>query len=251
MNKYEKVLSEDGFLFFNVLTKVPSEVLLSILKNMKKNYQTDEDGRITHFVEYKFEGVGDLTDFTNNKVRPIEKVFDSLLDTKVELSSLDFYKIGSLFSRYCFTKESTAKLFFSEDSLNQIILEESRNYGLVEVDKVSNFKEKYSKHFYSLFSQAKNTGIIEIKKEHLFEVLEIPASFEGIYFIDNVLNPSFEELEKHFEGLTLSNFEMSSTGYLPDVCKFEFKKGEPSKATNPFKGKTKKEIELLKHIMNS
>lgn len=249
MDNLREIL-ESEIVSFSVLTKVPAEILSSVLEKMRKNAKLNEHGKKVYVAKYKFEGAGDLTDSRNRKRNVIKNVFDDLLDTQAEAFTDRIYKKSNVISRYSLTKDSTVEITLSPDLLCKKLIN-NEEHSVLELDKFLKLETKFSKEFYRLFNQKRYSGKIVIDKKELFKALRVPKSYTDFNFIDKILNPSFEELEKYFEGLSFDNLEPSGTGEMPEVCEFSFKKYEKSNLKNAFKGKTKQEIEVFKVIMNS
>lgn len=235
---------------FSVLTKVPTEILVDVLDKMSRECETDKHGKKIYIAKYKFEGAGDLTDPRNNKVKFIKKVFEDLLDTQAEAFTDRLYKKSNIIASYKLTRKSIVEISLSDDLLSRKLINKE-SHGIIELDEFYNLKTKFSREFYRLFKQSIYIGKVSIRKDELFKVLKVPKNYTDLNFIDKALNPSFFELKKYFDNLTFDNLETSSTGELPEVCEFSFKKYERKSNEKIFKGKSKEEIEVFKVIMNS
>lgn len=249
MENVEEILDREST-SFSVLTKVPTDVILSVLEKMRKDFQIDENGQKSYLAKYEFKNMGDLTDRRNKKVKLIKKVFEEILDTQAEVFTENLYKKSNLISKYCLTKDSCVEVFLSDDNLSKKLINEEP-HSILELDEFINLKSKFSREFYRIFRQFRNDGKVVIKKEDLLTSLRVPNSYDDFDFIDKVLNPSFEELKKYFDNLVFDNLEPSGTGELPVVCEFSFKKHEEKDLSKTSKVRKKEELELLKHIMNS
>lgn len=235
---------------FNVLTKVPDEVLFSILNKMEKEIQFDEDGKRIYVARYRFKEAGDLTDSENENLIEIEKIFNDLLETKLEsfFTSEYLYKKANLFSKYCFKEDSIAEIFLSDNTLTNRLMTGS-SYVTLQHSELSNLKSYYSRELYKIFRQFRHLGEVSISKCELYDLLNFHHKSDT-YFLKDILEPSLEELREYFYDLSLDNLEKKCST-LPDVFDFSFEKYENVDFDKSFKGKYKEELELLKHIMNS
>lgn len=247
----------DDIAKFSVLTKIPTEILLSILDKMNKHKQINEKGRRLYIAHYRFEGAGDLTDLKNKNTKRLEKVFDEVIDTQLEsfYGAGYLYKKVNLFERYTFKKDSTVEIVLTPDSLVDRLMD-GEECSILELNEFNNLKTKYSREFYRIFRQFRHSGKVRIKKKEMFELFEFPCESKiddenDLNFIDEALIPSFEELSNIFEDLSFDNLEMSGTGEMPEICEFSFKKHEKLNLKKAFKKRKDFEVEIFENILNN
>lgn len=253
----EKYNLSDDIAKFSMLTKIPTEILLSILEKMNKHKEVNKNGSRLYVAKYKFEGAGDLTDLRNKNVKRLEEVFDEIIDTQLESFYGDgyLYKKVNLFERYSFRSDSTVEIFLTPDSLINRLMD-GEECSILELNEFNKLETKYSREFYRIFRQFRHSGRVSIKKKEMFELLEFPCESKiddenDLNFIDEALIPSFEELSKLFENLSFENLEMSGTGEMPEICEFSFKKHKKLNLKKAFKERKNYEVEIFKHILNN
>ena len=69
----------------SLLTKVQSNVLMSVLQRMGKEFEKDKHGNDCYVAKYTFEEIRLMTNSKSLQTKKIKEIFDQLLDTKVEI----------------------------------------------------------------------------------------------------------------------------------------------------------------------
>ena len=233
----------------SVLTKIQSDILMSVLEKMGKEVEIDEKGNRCYIARYEFKEIRDLIDSKNMQAHKIKKVFDELLNTKVEFFGDGIYTKANLFSSYSLTNRSTAEIVLSSQLTSKMVIGEN-NYTILQLEEYVSLKNKYSKELYRLLRQFRHSGLLIIKREDLLNILKPPKSYDEYNFIQKALNPAIEDNKEYFEGLKLTNFERNGNA-LPPVCKFSFKKHEKAKNLLTINESENEEKDLLEYIMNN
>lgn len=239
-----KAITKDKLEFPIVISKLPSEVIVEIIGKMKRESKLNKTGKLKYIVTYDFNKLRCV----NIGEKRIRKVFDELLTTKVRFLKNGHYKKVDLFLKYSFVNKTTVELIMSRNSIVSELMTQE-NYTIIEDITYSKLNSKYSKEFYRILSQFENEKKLVVKKEDLFEVLNVPKTYDDLMVLMNIMNPVGEDLKKYFNEFTLSNFETNSTGEMPEICEFIFNKKEREEWGIIFKKKSKSEIEIYKHIM--
>lgn len=253
-NKDSKIVKYDNSFnktSLSVLTEVQSEILMSVLERMGNKVSKDIHGNECYVAKYKFNEIRDMIDSKNMHAHRIKKVFDDLLNTKVEFFADGIYTKASLFSSYSLTDKSTAEIVLSSQLTKKLIVGKAK-YTILELDEYVNLKNKFSKELYRLLRQFRHTGFLIINKEDLRKSLNVPKSYNEYDFIRKKLIPAIEDNSKYFDKLKIKNIEKNGNS-LPNACEFTFVKHErrelnKTSLDNP---KNKDEDELLKYIMDN
>lgn len=231
----------------SVLTEVQSDILMSVLERMGKEVSQDVHGNDCYVAKYQFKEIRDMIDSKNMQAKRIKKVFDDLLNTKVELYENGIYTKANLFSSYSLTDRSTAEIVLSSELTNKLLIGKEK-YTILELDEYVNLKTKYSKELYRLLRQFRHTGLLIIKKADLIKSLNPPKSYNEYDFVRKIVLPSIDDNKEYFNKLRIINIEGKGNS-LPDVCKFAFVKHEKRDLRKAFAGKSEEEVELLKYIL--
>lgn len=229
----------------NVLTEVQSDILMAVLERMGNKMSKDSDGNDCYLAKYEFKEIREMIDSKNMHSYKIKKVFDALLDTKVEFFEDGKYTKGNLFSHYTLTGKSTVEIVISNQLTKKLIVSKER-YTILELDEYVSLRNKYSKELYRLLRQFRHSGILIIKKEDLMKLLKKPQTYDEYKYVKRVIEKAIKDNSEFFEDLKLINMEGSR---LPEVCKFTFKPHERQDLEKLFSGKSDEEIELLKYII--
>lgn len=244
--KYDNTFNKTSL---SVLTKIQSDILMSVLEKMGKEVEIDEDGNKCYIARYEFKEIRDLIDSKNMQAHKIKKVFDELLNTQVEFFGDGIYTKANLFSSYSLTDRSTAEIVLSSQMTSKMVLGKSK-YTILQLEEYVSLKTKYSKELYRLLRQFRSSGLLIIKKEDLLSALKPPKSYDEYNFIQKALNPAIEDVSRYFEDLKIVNLEKRGNG-LPKVCKFTFKKHEKDKGDKRIGKNVSEEQELLEYIMKN
>lgn len=205
----------------SLLTKVESDVLLSVLSRMDK--MSSEDDR--YVAEFTFKEIREMTGSKHLKASRIKNTFDTLLDTKVEFFTGSTYNKGNLFSHYSLEDKSTAKIVLTKNMTKQLI-PIAKEYTILKLDEYINLPNNYSKEVYRLLRQFRHSGVALISKKDLYRILNPPKSYNEYDFIRKVLLPSIEYNKEYFQDLTIN----LNGNRLPNVIKFIFKPHERMKS---------------------
>lgn len=233
----------------NVLTEVQSDILMAVLNRMGKEVRKDIHGNDCYVAKYEFNEIRDMIDSKFIQAKRIKKVFDDLLDTKVEFHADGVYTKANLFSHYSLTDKSTAEIVLSSELTKKLITGKER-YTILVLDEYVGLKNKYSKELYRLLRQFRHTGMLIIKKEDLIKALNPPKSYDEYNFIKKVLEPAIKNNDQYFNNLKIINITGVGSK-LPNVCKLAFVKHEKRDLKKAFAGKSEEEVELLKYIMEN
>lgn len=228
----------------SLLTKVESDVLLSVLSRMDK--MSSEDDR--YVAEFTFKEIREMTGAKHLKTSRIKNTFDTLLDTKVEFFTGNTYSKGNLFSHYSLEDKTTAKIVLTKNMTKQLI-PINKEYTILKLDEYINLPNTYSKEVYRLLRQFRHSGLTMISKDDLYNLLSPPKSYNEYDFIRKVILPAIEENEIHFEDLSVN----ITGNNLPNVIKFIFKPHKRMKGkdySNDVESELKKEDEedLIEYI---
>lgn len=230
----------------NVLTEVQSDILMAVLERMGNKMSKDSDGNDCYLAKYEFKEIREMIDSKNMHAYKIKKVFDALLDTKVEFFEDGKYTKGNLFSHYTLTGKSTVEIVISNQLTKKLIVSKER-YTILELDEYVSLRNKHSKELYRLLRQFRHSGILIIKKEDLMKFLKKPQTYDEYKYVKRVIERAIKDNSEFFEDLKLINMEGNR---LPEVCKFTFKPHERQDLEKLFSGKSDEEIELLKYIID-
>lgn len=123
-------------------------------------------------------------------------------------------------------------------------LESWVRYSLAEF---RDLKSSYAKTMFRLLKQFRTTGYAEFSKADFYELLDIPASYNGGMFNKRVLKPIKEELTPLFKGLELR--KKYGRGRGKPVVGIEFSWKPERKNANDFsKGKVYDEMQKINNI---
>lgn len=231
--KYDNTFNKTSL---SLLTKVQSDTLLSVLANMGKE-SNEEDCYVAVFT---FKEIRQMIGAENMQLYRIKKVFDTLLDTKVEFFSDDVYEKGNLFSHYSITGKKQAKIVLTKSMTNKLITNSSQ-YTILNLNEYIELPNSYAKELYRILRQFRHSGYRVISKTELIDILKPPKSYNEYNFIRKVLLPAIEENKAYFKNLSV-NLKDSST--LPNTVHFKFDKEEKTDKVD----KGKKESELLDYV---
>lgn len=206
----------------SLLTKVQSNVLMSVLQRMGKEFEKDKHGNDCYVAKYTFEEIRLMTNSKSLQTKKIKEIFDQLLDTKVEIFEDSRYTKANLFSHYTLTDRSTAKITLSSALTNKLITDEEK-YTILSLDEYVSLPNNYSKEMYRLLRQFRHSGIIYIKKEDLRRALKPPKSYLEYDFIRRIIEPAIENNKEYFDNLKIY---LKNKSKLPNVIKITF---EPHK----------------------
>lgn len=236
----------------SVLTEVQSDILMSVLERMGNKISKDIHGNNCYVARYKFKEIREMINSKNMHAHRVKKVFDDLLNTKVEMYEDGIYTKANLFSSYSLTDRSTAEITLSSQ-LTQKMITGKTKYTILELDEYVKLKNKYSKELYRLLRQFRHTGLLRISKENLKKTLSVPRTYDEYEFIRKIVRPAIVDNDKYFNKLKIRNLEGKGNS-LPETCDFVFVKHERmyknpiSKAKNKNEYATEEDSELLEYI---
>lgn len=208
----------------SVLSEVQADILMSVLNKMGTSVREDFHGNPCYVARYKFKEIRNMIGSKNMDAKVIKKVFDDLLNTKVEFYEDGIYTKANLFSKYSLTNKSTAEIVLSNELTKKMIVGRQR-YTIIELSEYVELKTKYSKELYRLLRQFRHSGLLKIKKEDLLKSLSPPKSYNDYDIMRKVIKPSIEDNRKYFNDLKIENLEGKGNA-LPDLCIITFSKHE-------------------------
>lgn len=113
------------------------------------------------------------------------------------------------------------------------------------LQEFNSLDSRYSKTMYRLLKQYRTTGKAYYKKEVLFELLDVPASYakKMVNFDNKVLEPILKELSPIFTNLAIKKVHASKRGRPVIAYEFTFEPEPKDKAENTVpQNKEKKEL---------
>lgn len=211
--KYDNTFNKTSL---SLLTKVQSNVLISILSCMKT---LDDNNCYT--ASFTFKDIREITGMKDLYASRIKKVFDELLDTKVEFydANTDIYIKGHLFSHYQLINNKSEVSITLTKILTNKLTPTSEKYTILQLEEYMSLSNSYSRELYRLLRQFKHTGIKFITKDELIAILQPPKSYNEYDFIRKVIMPATEENKQYFQNLTVS----IKDNKLPNLIEFKFK----------------------------
>lgn len=239
--RYDNSLNKTSL---SLLTKVQSDVLMSVLQKMGEETKYDVSGEKCYVANYSF---GEIRNMTNNpglQAKRIKKIFDELLDTKVEFLEEGKYTKANLFSHYSLTDKSNAEITLSSELTKKLITDKNE-YTILSLDEYVSLPNNYAKELYRLLRQFRHSGIIFVKKEDLLSLLNPPKSYNEYDTLRKVILPAIEVNREYFEDLSMTQTHPNK---IPSVCKFTFKKQEKQKIQKLINESSPEDAELLRYI---
>ena len=229
--KYDNTFNKTSL---SLLTKVQSDVLLTVLGSMGQD--SNEDGcYVAHFT---FKEIRGMIGSEHIQAKRIKQTFDTLLDTKVEFFTDDTYEKGNLFSHYSITGSSSAQIVLTKNMTNKLITN-TKEYTILNLNEYIELQNSYSKELYRLLRQFRHSGQKFIGKDELINMLKPPKSYDEYDFVRKVLIPAIEENKAYFKNLTVNIGPQNS---LPNTVKFFFKEHERIELFKTKEPKDEKEI---------
>lgn len=226
----------------SLLTKVQSSILMAVLQRMGKEVKQDERGNECYVASYSFNEIREMISSPSLQSNQIKKIFDQLLDTKVEIFEADRYTKANLFSHYTLTHKSRAEITLSSELTKKLIIDNSE-YTILNIDEYVELPSPYSKEVYRLLRQFRHSGIRIITKQELLHVLNPPKSYNEYNVIRKVILPALEANEIYFKNLKTNIV----SNQIPDVVKFTFTPHKRIKSK--YLNELKKESDILQQYV--
>lgn len=233
--KYDNTFNKTTLSF---LTKVESDILIAVLSNMGK--EVSENG--CYISTFVFKDIREIIDSKNIQLYRIKKVFDTLLETKVEFFTEKTYEKGNLFSHYTISEDEKEVEIVLTKHMTDKLLPNPKEFTILDVDEYVKLPTSYSKELYRILRQFRYSGVKLIAKSELIRMIKPPKSYNEYDTVRKILLPAIEENQIHFNNLKMN---VKSNGTLPDVVKFTFKPHIKSKVNQD---ELDSEAELLAYV---
>lgn len=187
------------------------------------------------FKEYKSsflrEVLTALTKSTSFEVNNELKIYGSIFGAKIEENIVKI-AVGEFYKPYIFTKtdielmtkaKNNEKMHTHElDYWDNNLKHKSKKLVLLKEADILGIKGKYSKRFYTLLGQFKETGFYVVKMDKFRKIMEIPNSYRMSEIDKQVLSPAKKEL-RNKTGIEIIEIKKIKKGRKIDRIEFYFK----------------------------
>lgn len=239
MDKPNKIIKYDNTFnktSLSLLTKVESNILISVLSKMGS--EKNDNG--CYVARFSFRDLRE-TSGANIQHYRIKKVFDTLLETKVEFFNNHSYEKGNLFSHYAISEDKKEAEIILTKNMTDKLIPGDKEFTILNLNEYIALPTNYSKEMYRLLRQFRYSGKKVISKQDFINMLKPPKSYVEYDIVRKVVLPAIAENRIHFEDLSIN---IKTNGRLPEVIKITFK----PHPKNESKLSQEDEDDLLEHI---
>lgn len=240
MDKPNKIIKYDNTFnktSLSLLTKVESDILISVLSKMG----SEKNANGCYVARFSFRDLRETSGATNMQHYRIKKVFDTLLETKVEFFNKNSYEKGNLFSHYAISEDNKEAEITLTKNMTDKLIPDAKEFTILNLNEYIALPTNYSKEMYRLLRQFRYSGKKVISKQDFINMLKPPKSYGEYDIVRKVVLPAIAENRVHFEDLSIN---IKSNGCLPEVIKITFK----PHPKNESKLSQEDEDDLLEHI---
>ncbi|WP_088839399.1 replication initiation protein [Listeria sp. ILCC792] len=232
-NELVKYHTELNTIPLRKFTPVEMNLFFSIISRMRDKGETT--------VHFEFKQLKELSDYkpTANRrfVTDLETTYDKLLDLRFGTRSSDGLDSKRFVMFTDFKIKGNTENPYVEISVHPnaiYLLNDLEEWVRYSLKQFNDLQSSYAKTMFRLLKQYRTKGVAYFSKNELFELLDIPASYDRNKgkLTQNVLNPIKIELAPIFKGLQIT--KKYGTGRGKPVIGYKFTFKAESKNANDF-----------------
>lgn len=176
-------------------------------------------------IEFDFNYLKNLVNWTDNTndsfVKMLDSTYNKLIKCNIRTGNDLEWTNFVLFTKYKISKITNTVSIKVNTEFRYILNELTSNFTSFELEEFLSFKSSYTKAFFKIMKQFRNTGLYRVSLEEFRRVLDIPVKYKMHHIDERVLKPILDEL-KSYKLTCKKIYKASIKAGRPKVVALEF-----------------------------